>query len=118
MSVKASEALLAPAVTGVNVTLTVQVLLGSTLAPVQVSALVVKLLALVPLSATLTIARFAAPVFVTVTVCAALVELRGCDEKVRLGGERDAALFEKLPTRLEAFTVPIPVAKSHPVPAA
>ena len=51
LSVKVSEALRVPVADGVNVTLTVQVLLGASVAPVQVSALLAKALAFVPPSA-------------------------------------------------------------------
>jgi len=61
----------------VNVTLTVQVLLGVTVAPVQVSALVAKSLAFEPLIVTVEMVRLAVPVLVTVSVWAGLVVLVG-----------------------------------------
>ena len=73
LSVKFSEALRLPAADGVNVTLTVQVPLGVTVAPVQVSALLAKSLAFVPPIVTVEMVRLAVPVLVTVTLCAALL---------------------------------------------
>jgi hypothetical protein len=72
-SAKFSEALRLPAADGVNVTLTVQAPLGMTVAPVQVSALLAKSVAFVPPIVTSKMLRLAVPVFVTVTLCAALL---------------------------------------------
>jgi len=71
--VKFSEALRLPVADGVNVTLTAQVLLGVTLAPVQVSALLAKSLAFVPPIVAVEMVRLAVPVLVTVNALAALV---------------------------------------------
>lgn len=71
------EALRLPVAEGVNVTLTVQVLPGVTVAPVQVSAPLVKSLAFVPPIATEVMWRLPVPLFVTVSVCAGLVVLMG-----------------------------------------
>ena len=73
LSVKFSEALRLPVADGVNVTLTVQVPLGITVAPVQVSALLAKSLAFVPPIVTVEMVRLAVPVLVTVSAWAALV---------------------------------------------
>jgi len=73
LSVKLSEALRLPVADGVNVTLTVQVLLGVTVAPVQVSALLAKLLAFVPPIVTVEMLRLPVPLLVTVSAWAALV---------------------------------------------
>jgi len=73
LSAKLSEALRVPVADGVNVTLTVQVLLGVTVAPVQVSALLAKSLAFVPLIVTVETLSAALPVLLRVTVCDALV---------------------------------------------
>jgi len=67
LSVKISEALKFPSADGVNVTLTEQVLLGVTVAPEQVSAVVAKSPAFVPLTAAVEITRFAPPLLVKVT---------------------------------------------------
>jgi hypothetical protein len=75
--VKFSEALRLPVAEGVNVTLTVHVLLGVTVAPVQVSALLAKSLAFVPPIVTVEMVRLAVPVLVTVSAWAALVVLMG-----------------------------------------
>ena len=77
LSVKINEALRLPVADGVNVTLTVQVLLGVSVAPEQVSALLPKSLAFVPPIVTVEIVRLAVPALVTVTGSAALVVLRG-----------------------------------------
>src|SRR5208337_5406026 len=57
LSVRFSEALRLPVAEGVNVTLTVQVLLGVTVAPEQVSARLAKSLAFVPPIATVEMVR-------------------------------------------------------------
>jgi hypothetical protein len=67
LSLKFSEALRLPPADGVNVTLTVQVLLGETVAPVQVSGLLPKSLAFVPPIVTVERVRLAVPVLVSVT---------------------------------------------------
>ncbi len=85
LSVKISDALRLPAALGVNVTLTVQVPWGATLDPVQVSALLAKSPASVPLIAAVEILRLAVPVLVIVSVCAALVVLRSWLVKVKPG---------------------------------
>jgi hypothetical protein len=72
-SVKISEALRLPVAYGVNVTLTEHAPLGITVAPVQVSALLAKSPAFVPPIPTVEMVRLAVPVFVKVTLCAALV---------------------------------------------
>src|SRR5208282_2720387 len=77
LSVKVSVPLRAPVAAGVNVTLTVQVPLGVTVAPVQVSALLAKSLAFVPPTVIVEMLRLAVPVLVTVSVWAALVVRRG-----------------------------------------
>jgi hypothetical protein len=76
LSVKFSEALRVPNADGVNVTPTAQVLLGVTVAPVQVSATLTKSLAFAPPTVTDEMVKLAVPVLVTVSVCAALVVLR------------------------------------------
>jgi hypothetical protein len=73
LSVKLSEALRFPVADGVNFTLTVQVWLGVTVAPVQVSALLVKSSAFVPPIVAVEIVKLAVPVLVTVSAWAALV---------------------------------------------
>ena len=120
LSVKLSEALKLPIEDGVNVTLTVQVLLGVTVAPVQLSALMAKSLTFVPLIVTDEMVRLAVPVLVTVSGWAGLVVLVGWLAKLKLEAEKltaGAEVVAKLDTRFETLTVPIPVAKSHPVAA-
>ncbi len=120
LSVKLSEALKLVVADGVNVTLTVQVLLGVTVAPVQVSALMAKSLGFVPPIMTVEMVRLAVPVLVTVSGWAGLVVLVGWLAKLKLEAEKltaAAKLVAKLDTRFETLTVPIPVAKSHPVAA-
>ena len=77
MSVKFSEALRLPVADGANVTLTLQVLVGVTVAPVQVSALLAKSLAFVPPIVNVEMVRLAVPMLVTVSAWAALVVLMG-----------------------------------------
>ena len=72
LSVKVSEALRLPMADGVNVTLTVQVPLGVMVAPEQVSALLAKSPAFVPLMATVEMVRSSVPLLVIVSCCAAL----------------------------------------------
>jgi hypothetical protein len=64
LSLKFSEALRLPVADGVNFTLIVQGLLGVTVAPVQVSALLAKSPAFVPLIVTVEMVRLAVPVLV------------------------------------------------------
>ncbi len=73
LSAKLSEALRLPGAAGVKVTLTVQVLFGVTVAPVQESALLVKSPAFVPAIVAVERVRFPVPLLVRVTLCAALV---------------------------------------------
>jgi hypothetical protein len=103
LSVKFSEALRFPVADGVNVTLTVQALLGVTVAPEQVSALLAKLLAYVPPIATVEKVRLAVPVLVTVTVCGALVAPTFWGVNMRLVGEKDtgSTVMTVVPETLE-----------------
>ena len=74
-----------PDAAGVNVMLRLQLAPAATLDPqVLVSA---KSAALVPVSVTLVMESAAAPVFVSVTVFAALVDFTSCTAKVRVVGE-------------------------------
>lgn len=117
MSVKFSKALRFPPAEGVNVTLTEHVPLGIIVAPVQGSLLLAKSLELVPLIATVRMARLPGPLFVTVTLCAVLAVSRAWGGNVTLGEDKLTLVGTKLATRFEALTVPIPVAKSQPVAA-
>jgi hypothetical protein len=99
---------------GVNVTPTVQVALLANVWPEQLSAVLAKLLAFVPLIVSVDMTRLPVPVLVMVTVWAALVELAAW-VNVRLVGDTEGPEV-KLFTRFAALTVPIPVAKSQPVP--
>jgi hypothetical protein len=103
LSVNFSEALRLPIADGVNVTLTVQVLLGVTVGPVQVSALLAKSLAFVPPIVTVEKVRLAVPVLVTVTVCGALVTPTFWGLNVRLVGEKDtgSTVMAVVPETLE-----------------
>jgi hypothetical protein len=67
LSVKVKEALRVPAAAGANVTFTVQALLGVSVAPVHVSALLAKSPAFAPPSVTVEMERSTVPVLVTVT---------------------------------------------------
>jgi hypothetical protein len=98
LSVKLSEALRFPDADGVNVTLTVQALLGVTVAPVQVSALLAKSLVFVPPTVTVEMMRLAVPALVTVTALAALVVPTGSLAKLTL-----------VVVRLTLGAVPVPL---------
>jgi len=69
LSVNLSTAFRLPAAVGVNVTATVQELVGAKLAPEHVSPLLAKSPGLFPASATAVTASAAFPVFVSATVC-------------------------------------------------
>jgi len=73
---KFSAAVRLPVADGVNVTLTVQLLVGVIVALAQVSALMAKSPAFVPLIVTVVKMRLILPVLVTVSVWAALVVFR------------------------------------------
>lgn len=77
LSVKFSEPLRLPVADGVKVTLTAQVPLGVTVPPEQVSELLAKSLAFVPPIVTVEMVRLPVPLLVTVSICPALVVLRG-----------------------------------------
>jgi hypothetical protein len=85
---------------------------------VQVSAPLAKSLEFGPLTMTVEMRRLPVPLLVTVTFWATLLVLRDWGGNVRLVEDKLAELETKLPTRLEALTVPIPEAKSHPGAAA
>ena len=109
LSVKLSEALRLPVTDGVNVTLTVQVLLGVIVAPVQVSALLAKSLAFVPLIVTVEMVRLALPVLVSVTVCDGLVVPTGSDGKT---GDADKLTAGAVPVPIKLTTCGLPLALS------
>jgi hypothetical protein len=72
LSVNINDAVSAPVVLGVNVTLTEQVALTAMVAPLQLLVLIAKSPALAPLIATPLIVRPALPLFVTITLIAEL----------------------------------------------
>ena len=88
MSVKFNVALRLPVADGVNVTLTVQALLGGTVEPVQVSALTAKSPAFVPTTVTVETIRLPLPVLVMVSVWAALIEPMGLLPKLKPGADK------------------------------
>jgi hypothetical protein len=73
LSAKLSVAVRLPGADGVKVTLTVQLLLGVTVAPEHASALLEKSPAFVPVIVTVDMVRLALPLLVKVTMLAALV---------------------------------------------
>lgn len=77
LSVKFNTALRLAAAAGVKVTETVQVLLGATVAPVQVSALLLKSVGFVPPIHTVVTVRLAVPELVRVSIMALLAVLKG-----------------------------------------
>jgi hypothetical protein len=107
LSAKLNEALRLPAADGVKVTLTVQVLFGVTVAPVQVSALLAKSPAFAPPTAAAEMVRFAVPLLVTITVCAALVVLTSRLAKVTLGMESETMGAIPVPARPTACGLPV-----------
>ena len=72
LSVNVNDAVSAPVALGVNVTLTEQVALTATIAPLQLLALIAKSKELAPLTPTPLIDRLALPLFVTITLVAEL----------------------------------------------
>src|SRR6187551_2504888 len=101
-SAKESEALRAPVALGLNVTLTVQVALTATVAPVQVSALLAKSPAFVPVRETEVTCRLVLPLLVTVTDWATLVVPVPWLPKLRLGGLKLAPEASATPVPLRA----------------
>ena len=85
---KFKAAVRVPVADGVNVTLTVQSLVGVIVALAQVSALMAKSPAFVPLIVTVVKMRLTLPLLVTVSVWPALVVFRAWFEKVTLVGEK------------------------------
>ncbi len=73
LSVKLNTAVRLPTADGVNVTLTVQLLVGVIVWPEQVSAVLVKSAAFVPVIESEVMTRLAPPVLITVSVSAELV---------------------------------------------
>ena len=106
LSVKTSEALKLPVVAGVNVTLTAQVMVGATVAPVQVSALLAKSLGFVPPIAAVEMFRLLVPVLVTVTVWAVLVVLASW-VKVKPGAEKLTAGAVPVPLKVTVCGLPL-----------
>ena len=98
LSVKVNVPLRAPTPPGVKVTETEHEPDGATSAPVQVSALLAKSELWVPPSATLLTVSVAVPLFITVTVCAALIMFTGSFPKLTLE-----------PDSVTAGAVPVPV---------
>ena len=117
LSVKFSEALRLPLEEGLNVTLTEQVALEATVTPVQESALLAKSAAFVPPIFTLEMLSPEFSLLVSVTLCALLLVPIDCDKNARPKGEKVTDPGMKLATRFATLTVPMPVAKSHPVVA-
>src|ERR1035437_5593495 len=87
LSVIVIDPCVAPVAPGLNVTLTVQVLLGVIVAPVQVSVSR-KSLGFVPPIVTVEMVRLAVPVLVTITVWGTLVVPTFCVPNARLASER------------------------------
>ena len=95
LSVNVKAPVVVPATVGLKVTFTVQLLPAATLVPqVLVSEKA-------PLAVMLLMLSAAFPVFLSVTVCVALVVPRACDVKVNKVGDRLAAgLKTPVPVRL------------------
>ena len=106
MSVKITEALKLPEAEGVNVTLTVQVLVGVSVAPVQVSALLAKSLGFEPPIVTVEMARLTVPVLVTVSVMGALVVAGAWLGKPKTRAEKLAVATVPVPCKLTFCVLP------------
>jgi hypothetical protein len=113
LSVRFREALRFPVAVGLNVTLTVQVLLGKSGASVQVSELMPKSPAFVPSIATVEILRLAVPVLVTATLWGALVWPIFCTLNVRLVGSK--LTVSRMPVKF-ATKASVPPGQSMQVP--
>jgi hypothetical protein len=109
--VKFSKALRFPVAEGENVTLTAQVAFGATVAPEHESALLAKSLAFVPLIATLNRVRLAVPVFVTVSIWAALIVPVGSLANTKLAAEKLApgAPVVPVPAKATVWGLPAPL---------
>lgn len=107
---------IAPATTGVKVTVEVQVCPGVNVAPEQVPVCPKS-----PLAATELMVRLVKPLLVTVTFCPALVVLSTCELKLRLAGEMVTAEVAPTPVNdavcglLPASSVMVRVAVRVPV---
>lgn len=98
LSAKVKVALRSANPEGVRVRLTVQSLLGGTVAPVHVSTVLAKSPTLAPARVTVEMLRFTMPELVTVSVMASLNAFKSCGPKLKLGAER-----------LTAGSAPVPV---------
>lgn len=100
LSAKLSEAERLPVYKGVKVTLTVQVLVGATVAPVQVSVLFAKSVLFAPTIVTVVMRRLALPVLVMVSVMAELGVETSWFPKLREGEEKEIAAAVPVPLRV------------------
>ena len=110
LSAKVRLALRVPLTAGVKVTPTTQAPLGATVAPAQVSLLIAKSLGFAPPIVTVETVRFAAPLLVTVSVCAALGAPTSWLPKSRLAAESVKA--EAMPVPLTGMMCGLPAASS------
>jgi hypothetical protein len=123
LSLIESVAVRLPVAEGVNVTLIAQLLLGVTVAPVQVSVFLAKSLAFVPPIVAVEMLRFAVPLLVTVSPWPALVVPTSSLVKLKLEPESETAGAIPVPERdtacglfaalslIESVAVRIPVAE-------
>jgi hypothetical protein len=108
LSVIVTAAFRAPTAVGVKVTLIVQLAFGATGLPAAqvVPVASAKSPALAPVNPTLVKVRFAVPLLVTVTVCAALVVVTTCAGKFRLAGARTIPGAVPVPVRGTVWGLP------------
>lgn len=111
LSLIRSKVLRGPGAVGLNAGLSVQLLPAAR--ELEQVSVTLKSLLLPPVTANESRVKDTTPVLVSVTLTLLLV-LRAWVGNVRLGGDK-IARGPKLATKFEALTVPIPVAKSHPV---
>jgi hypothetical protein len=105
LSMKIKAALKLPGTDGVNVALTSQVLVGVSVAPVHVSAVLAKSLGFTPPIVTVEKARLTVPVLVTVSVRGALVVAVGSLGKVKTELEKPADATVPAPCKFTFCTV-------------
>ena len=103
LSVKLNVAPRLPTPDGSNLTLTAQVALGASEAPVQLSAVAAKSPGLVPAMVTEVIASVPSPVLVTVSVCAGLRVPCKRLPKSSVGADKPAAGPVPVPVKLTAW---------------
>jgi hypothetical protein len=109
LSVKVRVAVRVPAAAGLKARVTLHVPLGVTVAPVQVSALLAKSVAFVPLTAAVEITTFAAPLLVKVTCCALDGAFSATEPKFWLASRLTAGMPRNIPKGDKELTTAVMV---------